>query len=204
MSVLLISADVKTILKKTRTMLGRVTLQHESQVGETGVWLGRNWTHRVWGHELMAVFIHIHVVTIKLWAEGGEREREQWENRQRYYRWDSGDFQSMTGDTNSRTQQPNDLLTDLDALVHVSNYSSLETHIIRPCQSLCNSSFQFAHSLTLWVWVNTHLPNEIPLVSWCDQVTTERYEKHWKQMWTLQMTLITSLLVKLKLKTMLP
>lgn len=30
-------------------------------------------------------------------------------------------------------------LIDPDALVDVSNYSSLETRVIRPCQSLCNS-----------------------------------------------------------------
>lgn len=49
-------------------------------------------------------------------------------------------------------------LIDLDALVDVSNYSSLETRIIRLCQSLCNShsSSQLAYSLSLRVCKCVH------------------------------------------------
>lgn len=64
-------------------------------------------------------------------------------------------------------------LIDLDALVDVSNYSSLETCIIRPCQSLCNShsSSQLAYSLRLCVFVcvSAHTPN------YCDSTGVIRH-----------------------------
>lgn len=51
-------------------------------------------------------------------------------------------------------------LIDLDALVDVSNYSSLETCAIRPCRRLCNSHSSVL-SLTLYVCVckSVHTPN---------------------------------------------
>lgn len=57
-------------------------------------------------------------------------------------------------------------LIDPDALVDVSNYSSLETRVIRPCQSLCNSHSSPRLQPVTWSCMQAHVHTSPTRVRW--------------------------------------
>ena len=83
--------------------------------------------------------------------EGNEKtgRRQTHNNKDRKQRFFSQSGEIQKPHSSLMTASPR--LIDLNALVDVSNYGSLETRIIRPCQRLCNShsSPQLAYSLRL-------------------------------------------------------